>query len=225
MSVSLCLGGVAVSYTHLDVYKRQPLNRRMVESLIKSGALDSLGAKRSQMLSVLEQALEAGKQYMADKASMQLSLFDMGMDEGESTEVELPDLPEFSDLELLAMEKDMLGFFVSGHPLEQYQSILKNMSGLDTERLPNVKTYGQVKLGGVISGLEKKLTKHGDAMAIFNLEDMQGAVRCVMFPRAYEEYKENLAAGAAVLAVGKVKHCLLYTSSGGGRFCLSLIRS
>ena len=182
MSVSLCLGGVAVSYTHLDVYKRQPLNRRMVESLIKSGALDSLGAKRSQMLSVLEQALEAGKQYMADKASMQLSLFDMGMDEGESTEVELPDLPEFSDLELLAMEKDMLGFFVSGHPLEQYQSILKNMSGLDTERLPNVKTYGQVKLGGVISGLEKKLTKHGDAMAIFNLEDMQGAVRCVMFP-------------------------------------------
>jgi DNA polymerase III alpha subunit len=177
----------------------------MLESLVKSGALDSLGARRSQMLAVLEKALDLGRQVQADKESLQLSLFDMGMTEGKDIELELPDIPEYSHMELLTMEKEMIGFFVSGHPLEEYRDILKNIATHQSMNLAEARPNAQVKMGGMITQLEKKLTKQGNAMAIFNLEDTYGSVRAVMFPRPYEEYKANLLAGEPVLATGKVK--------------------
>lgn len=188
-----------------DLCQRLVLNRRMLESLVKSGALDSLGARRSQMLAVLEKALDLGRQVQADKESLQLSLFDMGMTEGKDIELELPDIPEYSHMELLTMEKEMIGFFVSGHPLEEYRDILKNIATHQSMNLAEARPNAQVKMGGMITQLEKKLTKQGNAMAIFNLEDTYGSVRAVMFPRPYEEYKANLLAGEPVLATGKVK--------------------
>jgi len=189
----------------MDLCQRLALNRRMVESLIKSGAMDSLGAKRSQMLLVLEKALEIGKQVLADKNSLQLSLFDVGLTVGKEPELELPDVPEYDNMELLSMEKEMIGFFVSGHPLESYRDILKNISTHESSNINTARSDAEVKMGGIIAQLEKKITKQGSAMAIFNLEDLYGAVRCVMFPRAYEEFKANLVVGIPLLATGKVK--------------------
>ena len=188
-----------------DLSRRLLLNKRVVEGLIKAGALDCFGARRSQLMAVYEKALELGKQYAQEKASLQISLFDFGMEEQKVVEVELPMIEEYNQMELLNMEKESIGFFISGHPMDEYEEIIRNVATHNTMKLADVSNNARVKIAGLISQNQPRLTKKGDSMSIFNLEDKMGSVRCLAFPRAYAECRSFLQDGAVVLVDGKAQ--------------------
>lgn len=190
-----------------DLCMRVPLNRKMLESLIKCGALDNLGYNRAQMLEAADRALEQGRKLNSDKDSAQISLFDFGFDKEEMLvpELEMSDLMEFSAHELLAMEKEMIGFFVSGHPLDIYEKALKEKTSHDLAAVAEVENGAKVRVGGVISTCINRLTRNGENMATFILEDKHGLLRCVVFPRNYANCRELLFDGRVVIAEGRIK--------------------
>ncbi len=194
------------AFTSLNnLCERLTLNRRMLESLIKGGALDCFGAKRSQLLAVLEEVLVLNRQASKAKDSQQMSLFDFGMAEGPLVEINLPVMEELSHIELLAMEKEMIGFFISGHPLDQYETLIKQVSARSVVSLAEEMPNTTVKVVGIIGQVQKRLTKNGDAMAIFVLEDKESTIRCVAFPKAYEEARLQITDGQVVLLTARTK--------------------
>ncbi|MCX4266080.1 MAG: exodeoxyribonuclease VII large subunit, partial [Firmicutes bacterium] len=196
-------GGEFSSLT--DICRRINLNKRILESLIRSGALDSLGGKRSQYLAVYEQALELGRRYAEEQASMQMSLFDFGLEQTQVTEVELPAIPELDTMDLLRMEKESIGFYVSGHPLDKYAEQLRPIINHRLTELPELADRTFLRVAGLVTQLQNRLTKKGDSMAIFNLEDKLANVRCVCFPKAYAEARQYLADGTPVLVNGRLQ--------------------
>ena len=188
-----------------DLNRRYPLNKRVLEGMIKGGALDCFGAKRSQLLQVYEQSLELGRQYAQEAASDQMSLFDFGMDEQRKVDVELPNIAEFPLLELLAYEKDAIGFFISGHPLDEFTDVVKTVSSHSVRQLAETKNNTKLRVAGLIAQNKPRLTKKGESMSIFQLEDKMGAVRCLAFPRAFAECRDMLVDGAVVLVEGRLK--------------------
>jgi len=190
-----------------DVCQRLNLNKKMLESLIRCGALDSMGENRATMLASMDKALDLSRRIQQDKESDQLSLFDFGLDQKASTgEVEMEHRPEFSSRELLDMEKEMLGFYVSGHPFEAYEEIVKRRISHKIGGLAEVKDGTEVAVAGIITGLTRRFTKKGDPMAIFSLEDAKDSLRCTMFPKNYEANREKLAEGKAAVLRGKLKN-------------------
>ena len=196
-------GGEFSSLT--DICRRINLNKRILESLIRSGALDSLGGKRSQYLAVYEQALELGRRYAEEQASMQMSLFDFGLEQTQVTEVELPAIPELDTMDLLRMEKESIGFYVSGHPLDKYAEQLRPIINHRLTELPELADRTFLRVAGLVTQLQNRLTKKGDSMAIFNLEDKLANVRCVCFPKAYAEARQYLVDGTPVLVNGRLQ--------------------
>lgn len=191
----------------VDLCRRLPLNRKMLESLIKCGAFDSLGSRRSQLLAAMDEALELGRKLNADKDSNQLSLFDFGMQKNDAVQAELvlKDIPEYSSAELLAMEKESIGFYVSGHPLDSYSKYFANRVNCNCENIAQLESGTVVKIGGQISDLRQRITKGGATMATFMLTDQYGAIRCVVFPRNYTMLHDALLADHVVLVGGKLK--------------------
>lgn len=182
------------------------VNRKVVESLIKCGALDCFGARRSQMTAVCDRALTAGGSVQKEKASGQLSFFDMGGgDEGFGSEPQtLPDIPEWSQNQILAHEKEILGFYISGHPLEQYRFEIKKFANCSTEVLRRFSDSQPVKLIGMITDVKLTSTrKTGERMAIVTLEDVDGAVESVIFPSVYQKVSDRIHAGQVVIVMGK----------------------
>ncbi len=193
--------------TLVDFCGRQLVNRKMLESLISCGAMDCMGYKRSQMLAVMEKALEIGRRINQDRDDMQMSLFDFGLDMGQdhAAELEIPDMEEFPDQQLLALEKDMIGFYISGHPLKEYEEILRKKKVEPIADIIAQKDHdSEVKMGGLITYVRPLLTKKGDNMAMFTIEDMTHSIKCLMFPRAFEKYRALLAEGQVVIAGGRV---------------------
>ena len=201
------------SYSSIgDLCCRMQPNRKMLESLIKCGALDSMGNKRSQMMAVIEKALELGKKSLQDKDSLQLSLFDFGMDieRDLSASIDFPDIEEYSAVDLLNMEKEMIGFYVSGHPLDCYLGLFKRkikytVSDLAGDKNDSWRNDSKIVTGGVIGSFRQLLTKKGEPMAFFNLEDKDASVRCVAFPGVFMKHRHLLYNGNVVLASGKLK--------------------
>ncbi|MCL2817959.1 MAG: DNA polymerase III subunit alpha, partial [Clostridiales bacterium] len=179
-------------------------NRRMLESLIKCGALDCLGHNRSQMLAAADKALELGRKLAQDKDSPQQSLFDFGMSGAQKQQesIVMPDIPEFSFSERLAMEREMIGFYVSGHPLDAYAKLFKDKISHTMKQLAACPEGARVKVGGAVSELRKLITKRGESMATFSLEDKEGAIRCVIFPRAYQKFQDALLDDRVLLLEG-----------------------
>ncbi|MBQ3180624.1 MAG: hypothetical protein IJB55_04635, partial [Firmicutes bacterium] len=188
-----------------DLCRRININRRILEGFIRSGALDSLGGRRSQYLAVADQALEIGRKYAQEQASMQLSLFDFGFKEEKLIDVELPQIPELPQMELLKMEKDSIGFYVSGHPLDEYTDKLRPIVNHKLGDIPGLSDRAMMRVAGMVTQLQNKLTKKGDSMAIFTLEDKTAMVRCVAFPRAFAECRQALAEGTPVLVNGRLQ--------------------
>ena len=175
------------------------VNKRVVENLIKSGAMDSFGVRRSQLLSVLDKAIGLGASCQRDRASGQLGLFGDDQSFG-MEEVQLPDLPEIPEQKLLQYEKELLGFYVTGHPLNDYKQVLESFMPLhqfigETQ----VQDNQPVKVAGIISGCTIKTTKSGDTMALLTLEDFTGRFPLIVFPRTYRSclkdiYEDNVVA-------------------------------
>ncbi len=181
------------------------LNKRVIESLIKAGALDSLGARRSQMMSVLDRAMELGGNRQRAAASAQHGLFAGGGEPEPVVAVPLPDIAEWSETERLAGEKEVLGFYVTGHPLEKYADRIAGLVKNDSSSIDSLAHDSQVTLAGILTGLKVRPSKKGDLWAAANLEDMRGAVELLVFPQAYQQLQGVLKPEAALLIKGRVR--------------------
>ncbi len=181
------------------------VNKRVIESLIKAGAFDSLGYARKALMSALDRAIEIGQKAQRDRNSGQKGLFAAYEESSpQSSREDLPDVGEWPDSEKWGYEKETLGFYVSGHPLQKYQAELSQFSKCTTSGIEDSMTGREISIGGVIAAVQKKKTRRGDPMAVFVLEDLTGTIDCVMFPRVYEKFKERLELEGPVLLGGKV---------------------
>ncbi|WP_168564516.1 DNA polymerase III subunit alpha [Crateriforma spongiae] len=186
-------------------------NRSSIESLIKAGAMDCFGAHRSQLMSIVDRALQAGAAVQKDKKSGQANLFGAFDDEPEADapSIPLPDIDEWPDREKLLNEKEVLGFYLDSHPLAEYENKLATFRTHTTDKLGDVKDRAEVILGGMISSIKLAHTKNSkpgqpSKYANFDLEDMGGNVRCIVWPRGFAECGERVQPDAVVLAKGKV---------------------
>ncbi len=185
------------------------VNKKVIESLIRCGAFDSTGAKRSALLAVLDRTLEMSSRRQKEKERGQASFFDLFTDDAEfaASEIELPDIPEFSDKELLQMEKELLGLYVSGHPLQGVAAQLRQYCSVQVAGLSSEYRDGdEVSVGGLIASLRKVTTKaSGQPMAFFTLEDLTGSIEIVAFPKVYEETASLIYEDSIVLVQGRLE--------------------
>jgi DNA polymerase-3 subunit alpha len=184
------------------------VNKRVVESLIKCGSFDSTGARRSQLMAILEDVMAIGQRIQQERESVQVSLF--GAEEIVRTNgngkggTQLPDLPEWDDKFLLNQEKEALGFFITGHPLSRYANDIKRFATADTAKLAELPDKGEVKLCGIVVALKESITKKGDRMAFVTLEDLVGSVEVVMFPETFAKCSEFLKSDDPLLVTGTI---------------------
>lgn len=188
-------------------------NKSAIETLIKAGAMDCFGGLRSQLSAVIERAVQAGAAVQADKKSGQTSLFGAFDDEeeaeGDSASSPLPEMEEWPEREKLINEKEVLGYYLHSHPLAEFEKKLSTFRTHTTDKLGDIKDRGEVTLGGMISSVKIahiKNPKPGQPSkyANFDLEDMGGAIRCIMWPKDFANHGHRVQPDAVVLAKGKV---------------------
>ncbi len=182
------------------------VNRRMLESSVKAGALDRLPGHRAQLLAGLESAVEAGLRVQRDRETGQASLFggfdaDPEMDAGPT----LPDVPEWDPLEKLAHEKEMLGLYVSGHPLDSYRDKIEDLEAVTCAALAQRESGEEVRLCGVLHGVQQRKSREGQPWALATLEDMTGSVELLVFTSQLEALSSRLVADRPVLVDGSVR--------------------
>ncbi len=187
---------------HVDL---RLLNKRVMESLIKAGALDSLGARRAQMMAALDAAMEHGARRQREAQSGQHGLFMNGREAVTVLQPELPNAPELSEADRLAGEKEVLGVYVTGHPLDKYRSQLAALTHYDSSSVEELSHDAPVTLGGILSSLRIRPSRKGDLWAAGVLEDWRGTVELLVFPQAYQQLKDVLKPDVAVFVKGRVR--------------------
>jgi DNA polymerase III subunit alpha len=183
------------------------VNRRAVESLICAGAFDSVGAHRAQHLAGLDQALDQAQAAQAARSRGQISLFDADGMEEQAAVVNnhtLPTVPEWSERERLTREKEMLGFYLSGHPLARYSADLGAMGIRATGELENLPDGAEIKLGGLLAEIKSHTDRNGRPMIFAVLEDLDGTMDLVVFPDTYERCKDVLVPDAVIVVQGRM---------------------
>ncbi|MDQ7795082.1 MAG: DNA polymerase III subunit alpha [bacterium] len=175
------------------------LGRRGLESLIKGGAFGSLGAPRSRLMAALDNALEAGQQAQRLRENGQLALF-----EGMAQELRLPEVPEFPPEVLLAQEKEMLGLFLTGHPLAEHEEALRRVITATTAQIREAPDGHRATVGGMIVARKHIMTRAGEPMLRLTLEDLTGQVEVVVFPRVYSRYASILRRDGVFVIQGRV---------------------
>jgi len=190
------------------------LNTRLVEALIKSGAFDSTGHHRAQLMQVMPEVLEMASHYQREKNSPQISLFEDHAGMSYRT-VPLPPISPWPEMEMLQYEKQYLGFYVTSHPLNSYEVDARSLSNADTSVLKEtIARHGEsirarrgrenVCLLGIVNSVTPRLDKNGNTYANVMLEDFQGSVRLLFFNRAYEQYRTLLEVDRAIFVRGKL---------------------
>jgi DNA polymerase III subunit alpha len=184
------------------------LNKRVLESFIKSGALDSLG-RRAQVMDVLDKSIERAQKAQRDAESGQHGLFGVFQDEGESHNDTLPNIPDWDEHTRLTAEKEILGFFITGHPLEKYKDKLETLQALNTEEISAMtRSTGKdetITTAGIITNVKVLKSKRGDFYAQTILEDMAGAIDMIVFPEAYKRLQEKVKLEVPVLVKAGVR--------------------
>ena len=189
------------------------VNKRTIESLIKSGALDGLGGTRKQLMQVYAGIVERVASEKKSSISGQMSLFDlMGEEEKKEYEIQMPDVGEFDKEQILAFEKEVLGIYISGHPLEKYEALwrrgISNVTAdfaLDEETgVSKVQDNSTAIVGGMITGKTIKYTKTNKTMAFLTIEDLVGTVEVIVFPKDYEKNSQMLTLDRKVFVRGRV---------------------
>jgi len=187
----------------LDLLERvdpRAVNKRALDSLIKAGALDSIGG-RAQMLALLDSSLDAALRLQRERASGQTGLFEM------AAEAEAPEaiqVEEFSKEELLQMEKEMLGLYISDHPLRHVHAALTARVNVALHQLLELSDKATVVVGGIITGVKRTTTKSGSAMAFLTLEDLTGSCEVIIFPKTYEQVHFLLKRDSVIIVRGKL---------------------
>jgi DNA polymerase-3 subunit alpha len=181
----------------------QACGRSTIETLVKAGAMDSFQARRSQLLAAIERAMQCGAAVLADRRSGQRGLFDGdGEEAAASTTGALPDLPEFGEKERLAMEKEVLGFYLSSHPLAEHESALRTFCTHMSSQLAKLDPRSEVLVGGMLAAVKFSHTKNPrpgsthTKYAMWDLEDLEGIVRCIIWPEQFAQFSEMVKADA-----------------------------
>ncbi|SDI28553.1 DNA polymerase III subunit alpha [Desulfosporosinus hippei] len=175
------------------------LNRRVMESLVRSGAFGSI-CTRAQALAVIDQVLETTSRRQKDRLSGQFSLFDLDEDMDEGTV--LPQIPDFKEREILDMEKEYLGLYLSGHPLSSVLPLLKDYMSSDILTCLEGEEEKKVALGGLVTGFRQNITKKGEMMGSFVLEDLTSGIEVLVFPRVYAQ-APSISNDDVVVVVGR----------------------
>lgn len=189
------------------------LNKRQIESLIKSGAFDFLKVYRSQLMAIFENTIDTVVNQKKRNIEGQFSLFDT--EQTFSNNVvgdEMPKLKEYSEKMLLSMEKEVLGIYLSGHPLGEFEKLLQQITTANSSEIAEIKDKeiesvhlkdgSKVVIGGIIIKKQNKITKNNNIMAFITLEDLYGTVEVIIFPKIYDTYKETILEDNIVLVEG-----------------------
>ena len=184
------------------------LNKRVLESLIKSGAMDSLG-RRAQLMTVIDRAIERAQKVQRDVESGQHGLFGVFQEEEtQNRNDQLPNVPDWDEHTRLAAEKEILGFFITGHPLGRYLDKLTDFHALSTEEMAGMKSSSgkdEICVGGIITTVRVLKSKRGDFYAQGTLEDMSGSIEMLVFPEAYKRLQDKVRLEVPVLIRGGVR--------------------
>jgi DNA polymerase-3 subunit alpha len=184
------------------------VNRRVIENLIKCGALDSTGVSRARMFGALDEAMKVGQAHQRDQASNQIDIFAMlgTSSKGGPKPMDIyPQVAEWSSSELLAFEKEALGFYITGHPLDKYDRVLKRIAIGTIAELKEKAVSGEVRLGGVVSALKLRNTKKGERYSNFNLEDKTGFIEVITWPDTYKKCAAMLGSDDPILVKGRLE--------------------
>ena len=187
------------------------VNKRMIESLIKAGALDSLGKRRSELFANVDKAIESAQKMQRDRESGQQALFvddNVNSADGYPYPDEEPDMPRASEWPqslLLSNEKEALGFYITGHPLTKFSEKLKALSTAEVEEINEKDSGSNVQLGAMINSLRILRTKKGDRMAVLSLEDLSGSIDAVVFPETFSRNESLIKSEAALLVEGSLE--------------------
>jgi DNA polymerase-3 subunit alpha len=203
------LGRYRSIYEFCEKVDLRLLNKRVLESLIKSGAMDSLG-RRGQLMAVLDKAMDRALKTQRDAESGQHGLFGVfQQDEAPVNNDKLPDIPDWDEHTRLAAEKEILGFFITGHPLEKYKDKLEDLRALSTADIAGIKASTgkdeNICTAGIITNLRVLKSKKGDFYAQGALEDMAGSVEMIVFPEAYRKLQDKVKLEVPVLVRGGLR--------------------
>jgi DNA polymerase-3 subunit alpha len=203
------LGRYSSIYEFCEKVDLRLLNKRVLESLIKSGAMDGLG-RRAQLMMVLDRAIEGAQKTQRDAESGQHGLFGVfQQEEVSAANNKLPDTPDWDEHTRLANEKEILGFFITGHPLEKYRDKLQDLHALTTEEVAAMRTSTgkdeNITTAGIITSIRVLKSKRGDFYAQGTLEDMSGSLEMLVFPEAYRKLQDKVRLEVPVLIRGGVR--------------------
>jgi DNA polymerase III subunit alpha len=181
-------------------------NRKVLESLIKSGCMDCFELRRSQLMNMIDSALEMGSTLQKDRTVGQMSFF---AGTGTATEAfktgnDVPDIPEWPDNQKLAYERELIGFYVSSHPLSKYAATVKNYSSAYSDTLSEFKDQAEVSMGGIIDAIKEIITKKGSKMGFVTLQDLRGNAEVIVFPELYASAAALLQKDTIIFVRGKV---------------------
>lgn len=189
-------------------------NKRVVESLIKAGAFDGMGGNRPQLMAVFESAMDANSSLRKQTVDGQISLFDMAFGGAPLVQENhtLPSLPDYPLRQRLALEKEIAGVYITGHPLDDYRDVLgklpfstADLDGLEEREDRGLSLDGQiVDMGGILTEVKGKATKKGAYMGFITLEDLTGQIECLVFPKVYERYQGMMAVDDLVVLHGRL---------------------
>ncbi|MEK6693196.1 MAG: DNA polymerase III subunit alpha, partial [Nitrospirota bacterium] len=189
-----------------DFCKRVDLrkvNRKVLEVLIKAGAFDSFGARRSQLMQVLDIATEWADSCKKEIAHGQVSIFESVKSSEDSPYHNLPEIPEWNKNQILAFEKEALGLYITGHPLASYETELNSLT-VSTSRISDLADRQEVTVGGTVSRMRRLTTRKGERMASLTLEDLQGNVEILVFPDLFKKYSEDLSNDSPLIITGEI---------------------
>jgi len=180
------------------------VNKRVTESLIKCGAFDCTKVFRSRLMAVLEDAIEYSQNVQKDQANGQINMFQLFSDQKKKRDFKYLEIDEWSDNELLAYEKETLGFYITSHPLAPYKEFIERYTNTDSARISSQKNEKGVRIGGMVRSIKEISTKKGDRMAFVTLEDLQGTVEIVVFSDLYKEVSNLLKSDEPLFVTGSL---------------------
>lgn len=180
----------------IDLHK---VNKRVLEGLIKAGAFDSTGARRSQLMAILDRMVEEAAAVQRERAQGQTSMFDAAL-----ANPSLPDIPEWNQEERLKHERELTGFYITAHPLDRYGAALRKFATATTQDLSEFGDGKEVKLCGILTTIKGMVTKKGDRMAYVQLQDLHGLVEVIVFPDLYRAAGDLLRPEAVLQVTGTV---------------------
>jgi DNA polymerase-3 subunit alpha len=201
-------GRIDSLFTLCEDVDQRLVNKRTLESLVKAGAFDDLAdgpvpLRRARLFAAVDKAIEHGSRQQRNRQDGMVSFFDLTQGDEPPAAIPLPDVPPWTEAQQLAFEKESLGLYMSGHPLERYSEDLK---AFGAQRVGDLtQPLADVWVGGIVSGLRPLKTKKGDRMCVFMLDDIGGALEVVVFPETFSKFGALVEADAMVLARGKLE--------------------